>query len=171
MLPGARVQPGDGLFLEIEGSQSMHVYVLSEDAKGDVFVLFPAPGLDATNPLGTHQTHRLPGTQGGSPVNWQVTSAGGKESVIVVASRKPQTDLERDIAGFPLASAERPVVYGEVSSQTLATLRGIGGYTAARPTGENGGGRLSTVLRNLPGGVTSAQDPWIWQIELSNPEH
>ncbi|HKB07543.1 MAG TPA: protein kinase, partial [Candidatus Polarisedimenticolia bacterium] len=52
------VRPGDRLFLEIRAPEKLYVYVLSEDEKGEVFVLFPAEG-GLKNPLAAEVRHRL----------------------------------------------------------------------------------------------------------------
>jgi serine/threonine protein kinase len=165
LAPGDAVKPGDGLALKFQASEPMHVYVLDEDRAGEVFVLFPAPGLDRGNPLPAGPVHRLPGTRGGRPLSWRVTSAGGTETVIVVATRAPYEVLEREIAGFPRASLDHPVSYGRLSEGTLTRLRGIGGMTEANaPHAQR---RLADLLRGLASGDSTA--PWTWQIELANP--
>ena len=95
-MTGSQVVPGDLLFLEVEGTRDFHVYVLAEDQKGKAFVLFPSPTFDARNPLAAGRVHRLPGMRDGKPFNWQVTSAGGEESMVVIGSLKPLVELERD---------------------------------------------------------------------------
>ena len=58
---GARVVPGDRLFLEFESSQPVFVYVVNQDEQGEGYLLFPIPGNSPTNPLPPGQSHRLPG--------------------------------------------------------------------------------------------------------------
>ncbi len=41
---GARVVPGDRLFLEFESSQPVFVYVVNQDEDGESYLLFPIPG-------------------------------------------------------------------------------------------------------------------------------
>lgn len=167
LLTGATVHPGDGLSLEIQGSDAMHVYVLSEDQNGETFVLFPLAGLDLQNPLPSGRSHRLPGVIDGQRVNWKVTSAGGEETLIVIASRVPQRGLEQEIEGFPAATRDQPVVYGRVSEEAMSTLRGIGGLGSAGPNGAAGASHLSEVLSGVS--VADRSDLWLWQIQLENP--
>ncbi len=166
LAPGDRVKPGDGLLLEIQGSEPIYVYVLDEDTRGSVYVLFPAPGLDLGNPLQANVLHRLPGTLKGEPHDWQVTSAGGQETVIVIASREPLPALEQEISAFPRATPGRPVVYGELAPGAIGALRGIGGMPRASDA-SGARRRLSQVLRSglAPAGGSA---PWIWQIQLEN---
>ena len=167
---GARVVPGDTLTLAIEGSDPMYAYVLDEDTKGDVFVLFPIAGLDLTNPLQKGVRHRLPGTRRGTPTGWQVTSGGGREYVMVLASRRPLETLEREIASFARANPNGPVGYGKVDPDAIERLRGIGRvveFTA--PGRERSPRRLNEIVRGLVEGRRGPDDPWVWSIELENP--
>ncbi len=169
LAPGDLVAPGEGLSLKFQAEEPVHVYVLDEDAAGEVYVLFPTPGLELVNPLAPGRLHRLPGPRGGQDLSWQVTSAGGRETVIVIATRQPFEALEQEIAGFPRASLERPVAYGRMSESTLSTLRGIGGIIETESAvGPSSGRRLSEVIRRLRLSPDSVI-PWTWQIELHNP--
>ena len=171
LLPGARIAPGDELFLELASREPLHVYVLNEDDRGEVYVLFPAPQFDATNPLAPEAGRRLPGTHDGKAMNWQVTSAGGTETVLVVASRVPLAELEREIAAFPRTDRRTPGTYGRLSGPGLRRLRGIGGMAEAETTpARPSRGRLSGLLRDFPAPrATDTGEPWVWQIELSGP--
>ena len=168
LLPGSRVALGDRLFLEIEGSKSMHVYVLNEDESGKAFVLFPLPGITEQNPLSSNVRHRLPGQVAGIGTNWEVSSVGGEESFLVLASKRPLEELERQIAGLPRAGSAGAVSIGE---ETIDVLRGIGGL-AESPLQETSvrHKRLSDMFAKTAGPSTSKSGIWIWQIRLSNPE-
>jgi hypothetical protein len=162
---GARIGPGDQLSLEFTGSEPLHVYVLDEDEAGETFTLFPVPGGETTNPLTPGRRHVLPGTRDGVPFEWVVTSAGGREHVLVVASRAPLAPLERAVAAMPAAAPERPVAYARVPDEAIATLRGIGGMAAAapRPAGES---RLEALSRDL---ASRHRGVWVRHLTLRNP--
>jgi hypothetical protein len=166
--PGARLSPGDAVFAEIEGSVEMSVYVLNEDARGRVFVLFPVPGLDPTNPLPPRIVHRLPGRLGGEAASWQVTSVGGRETILIIASREPLRELEKEISGFPQALPGAPVGYAELSGKTVRSLRGMGGILT---TGSPKAGRdsLSDALLKVAGGKGKGSSIWISRYEFENP--
>jgi tRNA A-37 threonylcarbamoyl transferase component Bud32 len=167
---GATLSAGDRLFMEVRGSIALHVYILNEDRAGNVFVLFPA-GLDLSNPLPPQILHRLPGVLVGQQQYWQVTSSEGAESILVVASRRPLPDLEREIAGFPHAESGRAVTGRQMNPQAVARLtRGIGGMVGA-DSGAAGGsqGALSRLARTLPQRSESAGDVWIRLFQLENP--
>jgi hypothetical protein len=170
LLPGARVAPGDGLFMEVQSADSVHVYVLNEDAEGEVYALFPGPSFDQRNPLAGGATHRLPGTTRGRSVSWEVTSAGGREHVIVLASRKPLPDVEREIAALPTATVGRPVSYARLSGRTVTLLRGIGGVRVDPSATAPAKSRLSDLLGSLSEGSSARGDVWAWQFELENPK-
>lgn len=143
---GDPVQPGDHLWLEFRGGEPLHVYVLDEDDRGQTFALFPVAGTDLANPVRAKQRVRLPGTRDGVPFDWVVTSDGGHERLLVVASRTPLAPLAELVAASRPASAEEPVAYAEVGEGAMAALRGIGGMA---PAGDAREGRLSAVERAL----------------------
>jgi hypothetical protein len=164
---GAQVAPGDRLHLEIEGERALHVYVLNEDARGDAFLLFPVPGQTAPNPLAAGR-HHLPSRADGSALDWQVTSAGGRETFLIVASETPLPALEQALAGFEPAREGRSVAAAEVPSEVLARLRGVGGMAAPEPAAERPGGRLAAVARSLERSSTR-RPVWTRIVVLENP--
>jgi serine/threonine protein kinase len=163
--PGGEITPGDALFMDIRPSASGYVYVLDEDERGEVVVLFPLPEVDVTNPLEAGVWSRLPGRRHERPIHWQVTSPGGREVVMALLAREPLRQLEREIAGFSRATSGAPIVYGKVGSEALGSLRGIGGVVGAVES-EGPPPRLSRILRALPSDKSA--DLWSWQIELAN---
>jgi len=170
LMPGSGVGIGDELFMEFECPDRAHVYVLNEDANGDVFVLFPIAGLSEQNPLAPGRSHRLPGRKGERLMNWGVSSkGGGGEVVIVIASRTPQPDLERDIAAFRRAAEASRPVYAQLSVQTTTVLRGIGQLVEApEDHSPRAPARLSSALRTLPKAPGGGRSIWTWQIALRN---
>lgn len=168
---GDLVAPGDELELEIESGEDVHVYVLSEDQAGAVFVLFPLATRGERNPLSAGRMHRLPGREGAQDLNWQVTSAGGQETFLVLASRTPIAPVAQAAAALPQASADAPVAYRTLSPEALAKLRGVGGVVAREslpPPPRTG--ILHSLARDLsasPGGRV------IWKrlLVLENPAH
>lgn len=166
---GGAVAPGDQLFLEIEGSAPMHVYVLDEDLEGNLFVLFPVAGLDLRNPLPAGTRHRLPGRFHGEPHDWQVTSAGGRETILVVTSREPLAPLEQQLASIPSAEAGAMLAYAELDPAALAGLRGIAGMTPSRDDGDaRAGSRLAQIAREFRA-MGERSGVWLREFELANP--
>jgi len=164
---GDVVGPGDRIALELEAREAVHAYVVSEDAKGETFVLFPLGVRGATNPLAPGIRHRLPGKAGPEALDWVVTSAGGQETFLVLAARRPIERVESLISTLPRAeerAVRRPLRGGVAESGT----RGIGGVVAtpgapaaAAPRGLH---RLMEALRSDPGAAV-----WMDLIVLENP--
>lgn len=171
LYPGARVSPGDRLYMEIQGSDSMSVYILNEDERGRAYVLFPLPGVGPSNPLPPGVRYRLPGQAGAGPLYWDVTSPGRRETVIAIASRNPLLRLEKEIARFQRAQPGRPVTYHDVGPEALHSLRGIGGLSTDRNVQEGGEKKpLSQALSAIGTRGARNDDVWVWQIQLENPE-
>jgi hypothetical protein len=147
----------------------MWVYVLNEDEQGEVFGLYPIPGLLPTNPLDGKSEHRLPGDLGGQVVYWNVTSAGGRESIVAIGSRAPLPDLEKVIADLPRATPGRPIRFGKVNPMALRTLRGLGSGTAMEPPRGEARRRLQAALEGLEARGKESGEIWVWSIELENP--
>ncbi len=120
--PDGRVAPGDELFLKMQSSVPLHVYVVDEDDKGAAFLLFPLRGDRLTNPLPAGQSVIVPGA-----TRWQVTSQGEREHFLVFASPEPLDSLEEAFARLPeprvgMPDRRRPA--GEVHAGTVARSGG-----------------------------------------------
>jgi hypothetical protein len=167
LIPGSTIHPGDNLFLEILGTDSMYAYVINQDDLGHAYVLYPGPSFDLKGALAPGITHRLPGTHGGVPVNWVVSSAGGRETITVIAARHPREEIEQDIASIPRASLDADVAYSAVSPRTLEVLRGIGGVTQESRPSAVGPSVAGKLIGKVQTGTTG--EVWTWQIDLMNP--
>jgi hypothetical protein len=131
---GDVVTQGDLLVLAASSPEPFHAYVFNLDDAGEMYVLFPVPGFELSNPLGSRVEHRLPGSFHGEPQYWEVTSGGGGgENVLLVAARAPVPAMEELLASIPPVVPGESPSYPEVPTQTrTALLRGIGG-TASLP--------------------------------------
>jgi hypothetical protein len=158
---GGAISPGDHLFLDYRGREPLYVYVLDEDERGETFTLFPVAGTDLANPLAGGVEHRLPGRRDGAPFDWVVTSSGGREHLLVVASRKRLTVLEDLVAATAPAASDREVRYAAVPHEALATLRGIGGMAPAEP-----GADAASRLGALAAGLAARPDAGLWVRHL-----
>jgi hypothetical protein len=163
---GDTVSPGDQLYLELEGSQAMHVYVLDQDRRGATYVLFPLPGDSMTNPLEGRTRHRLPGEVGGARVNWQVDRAGGEEMFLIVASRESVPELDRELRTTKVAESGRRV---QVSQPTIETLRSIGGLAEEGDTKGDKIDHLQTLVRQVSASRQRGSEIWMREIRLRNP--
>ncbi len=158
---GATLRPGDRLALRLEVEEPTHVYVFNEDNAGNLFVLFPLAGVEPSNPL-VKGNHRLPGSLGGEPQSWEVTSAGGEERFLIVGSRNELPELERLRTEHESARTGRAVDPGDHLAEVA---RGVGGLRASESTGSN------SLLGRLHAGLTSRRQEKVWTelLVLDNP--
>jgi len=166
---GALVRPGDQIFLEIHGSQPAHVYLLNEDQAGRVYLLFPLPGLDLTNPLAAGKAQRLPGSRGGMLQDWRVTEGQGRESFLLVAARRPLDSLEERLADLPRAEPSHPVAAAPFDAVGMLGQRGVGGMAPAVPS-EAGDSTLllSAIARELSARQDDPGGLWIREFWVHN---
>jgi len=157
---------GDHLALRFAAEEPLHVYVLNEDAAGETYLLFPAPHSDLANPLEGGESHRLPGTARGESFDWVVTSAGGTETFLVVASREPVARLEDQVAQLRSVDPDRAPAYAQVAESTVRSLRGIGGMAPTSDSGPRDAGRLAALAAELQGPLAD-EDIWVrvWTVE------
>ena len=105
---GGEVRPGDRLYLTLYSEEPVHLYVVNRDAEGEAAVLFPIADAQWKNPLTGGTSHRLPGDTDWAYDSWEVSSAGGRESFIVVASLEPLPEMEAALARMESASPLDP---------------------------------------------------------------
>ena len=169
LLYGARVSPGDRLYLELESTKSLHVYVLNEDEKGQASLLFPIPGLEMQNPLAANQKHSLPGALESQRIYWRVTSAGDRERFVVIAARKPLRDLEEVLKDLPPATFGHGVTYPNVNLGNIGALRGILGLAPAESTPATANSDLLQRISALTSEREKQRGVWVRRIDLENP--
>jgi hypothetical protein len=164
---GGQISPGDRLFLEIEGSGPMHVYVINQDEAGEEYLLFPLTGFETTNPLPGGVEHRLPGVLDGIEQSWVVTSAGGTERFLLVASPEPVALIEEQIRSMSSAQPGAPI---RMAEGTVPRLRGVGGVGQAGEVARKSEGNLSELAENLAGEDADGRKKMHVELfELSNP--
>ena len=162
--PDGRVAPGDELFLKMQSSVPLHVYVVDEDDKGAAFLLFPLRGDRLTNPLPAGQSVIVPGA-----TRWQVTSQGEREHFLVFASPEPLDSLEEAFARLPEPRVGMPVDAALLATATLERLRGVGGLAPA-PAAQNGDAGLARLFTlPLTASPERARGLWVRQLTLDNP--
>ncbi len=144
-MDGDTVVPEDGLTLEIEGSDSMHVYVVERTTAGSAFLLFPAPDLDSGNPVPPGTVRRLPGSRHGRSHQWSLGGRPGVATLVTYASRKPIDALEAE-RQLPDSTGARGLVGDQpVPLRTLETLdatvrSGSGAEFSGSGVGDRGAG-------------------------------
>ncbi len=158
----AQLALGDRLYLEIDASQSVYLYVLNEDALGNQFVLFPLDGLHLQNPLAGDAMHWIPGkaaraTSAETNLYWEVTSEGGSETVVVVAALEPVPRLERLLGEVQTAGSSGSAI-------PPAAFRGLKELTTG-PVPQRG--RLAALTQELEREDDRGIE--VWRIQLDNP--
>ena len=176
---GDRVAPGDSVSLRVQGSAPLHVYVINEDDAGSAYLLFPSPGLLPENPLPAGTPVLLPGTKDDEPFYWQVTSGGGTEHLLVIASPRPLPALDQELTtlGRPLPGA--PIRFPALDPPSRDLVRGLGGLVHGggadpAPTGKSGGApaeRLFELAEPLGDRPDTLSGVWMRRLELENPAH
>jgi hypothetical protein len=168
--PGARVKPGDRLFVEVNASVPTYLYVVNEDEQGSALLLYPLPGQNATNPLPAGQSNRLPGARGGDEVFWVVDKNGGREHLLIFASPERLSEFEP-----VFASLGRPEAGRQIPPALVGRLRSIGGLaTAPRPSGPSTAtprtsGPLTQLFTTPLGDAEeNVRGAWIRQLTLEN---
>ena len=143
--------------------------VLNEDDRGEIYLLFPQPLFDLANPLPADSTAVLPGPIRGRENAWTVTSRGGHENFLIVASPDPVAEIESQLGQLPPVEPGRPVRYVAVGPAVVEHLRGVGGVSAppAGPAPKPSG--LFDRFQALAGQETVTRGIWARRITLENP--
>jgi hypothetical protein len=167
--PEAVLRVNDRLYMEVESSEPAHLYLVNEDEIGNVWLLFPLSGYDLENPIPAG-THRLPGTLAGQERSWVVSSAGGTETFLMIASRDPLPEIEAEIARLPQAAEAGAAPLDAAGQGRLrgAVLRGIGG-TAPAPPRAPGPGALAGITEELPALATGEAGVQVQKFRVRNP--
>jgi eukaryotic-like serine/threonine-protein kinase len=168
-----RLARGDLLSFHVQVSEPTYVYVVNEDEKGESYLLFPLPGQSLSNPLPPGDSHRLPGKDlRQQPLSWEVSSRGGREHFLLVASRERSAGFEKVIGTLPPPVLNRPVEPARLSSDALSTLRSVGGLavSSVAPAG------TSLQLHRQPEfsmafvpGEQTVNGTWVRQATFDNP--
>jgi hypothetical protein len=167
---GSVIRPGDQLFLNVAPQRDLHLYVLNQDLTGELFVLFPLDGVPPGNPLVAGNSYRLPGTRDGVPLDWRVTSAGGTESFLFIASERQLVDLEAELRSITAASLGHPSAAGnEGDVGDGVVLRGVGGLSVARKGVGPSADRLDDLTKRLEQLRDEGKPVWVERIDLENP--
>jgi serine/threonine protein kinase len=166
--PGARVSPGDALFLELRASVPAYVYIITEDEAGESYLLFPLPGQSLTNPLAAGVRHRLPGTIDNTRYSWLVSSLGGREHFLIFVSPERSTAFETLFASLPKPVEGKPIAV-KLPAAAVGQLRGIGGLVATPTQVDQGIRKAPEFATPLPDGAETTRGLWIRQIAFENP--
>ncbi len=163
---GARVRPGDRLYVQFRAEAPMHVYVVNIDRLGGGYLLFPVEGAQWRNPLAAGTTYRLPGDREWGSDSWEITSAGGKDSIIMVASARPLERLEGLLSSLPAAAVGGQ---GDPASGRDDVMRGVARLADAVRVQGGGAPAVAAALRELASGELAPEDVIVREVILDNP--
>jgi len=138
--------------------------VVNEDDKGASFLLFPLPGQRAGNPIQPGQEVTLPGA-----VRWKITSAGGREHLVVFASPDRMEAFEQVFASLATPRENAPVIGASLEPRTIERLRSVGGLTASPAPQTTAAGLSQLFTAPLTNARETVHGLWIRQITLDNP--
>jgi len=158
---GARLRPGDALFMTIESREDLHLYVFNEATSepGALNPLFPDPGLRLQNPLAGGVTHRLPANSAVEAF-WQVSPTGGTERILVVATRARFEALEELLTAPHQRAAATPLVDGRaLEALRLRAIR-------LRQPPPTPGSAIDALLPQLETRRRQGKDLWFELIQL-----
>lgn len=110
---GDPLRTGDRIYLTVESDVPVHLYLINQDQAGASAALFPVQGAQWNNPLPPGEIHRLPGNTTWQYDSWEVSSAGGRESFMVIAALEPLQELESALSLLDAAVPQDQVLRGE----------------------------------------------------------
>ena len=131
--------------------------------------MFPLTEQTPANPLPAGR-HRLPGMYEGEKLFWEVTTAGGREHFVIIASPTRSSTFETMSATLPQPTFNRQVRYARLSKENLGVLRSVGGLSTAKPSAAP---RLSlTPGFSIPltGTEETTSGLWIRQATFEYPD-
>jgi hypothetical protein len=171
---GARVRPDDVLELDIRLSRDASVYVVNEDDHGAASLLFPLPGGNLHNPLKGRETYTLPGPQGTEPVQWKVSSTGGREHFYVIVATEVDPALRAALDRLaPASDGAAPSMNAQagVAPSTLRSTSKLAHVPAPPPaTAGTDHAPWRALARPLLSSEEQADGVWVRQLTLDNPK-
>ncbi len=166
LFSGSGLDLEEDLGLRFHASADVYLYVLNQDRRGEAFVLFPLRGGQVQNPLRANQVYDLPGRVGGEEVAWTVTSEGGEEQILLVASRRPLETLEARLSAVAQAGEAGP--YTALEAPLVDQLRGIGGLSPRSSSSPPASDLLQEISELARGQARSQGGVWVRRIVLHN---
>ena len=162
-----RLRVGEALSLEFKASRDLYLYVINEDDDGQAVLLYPlreSPG----ESLAGGETHLVPGRRTGTQQYWQVTSAGGREHFLVIASPERLAELEAVTQALLHPEQHHPLQYVRLSEETKLRLRGVAGLVEGPPPASGARSRLFEGTPRLAPGPEMARGAWMRRLDLDN---
>ncbi len=149
---GEQLPTGSKLSFTFQTSQTAYVYLYQESPSGQISVLFPFAQIKLQNPLPASTNLEIPPPPGTFRLNAEDI---GKETVHIVASKQPLSQLEAVLKGESISVAEaecssRGLEYDAGTPDECAGSRGLeydsGTSTSLSAMTELGGDRIIQVF-------------------------
>ena len=123
---GSTLRSRDNFQVHLEASRPAYVYILMYDSEGKASQLFPDPKIEESGFVQAGQSLLVPGADAWF---WLDDSAG-TETIYVLASEKPMTDIRGLLAKMETADdTGQKRASQEIKEQIAVMQRGIGGIT------------------------------------------
>lgn len=112
---GAVLHSGDSFRVQVHPSHSAYVYILLISSTGEASQLFPLPEMGLRNPLAADSDAAIP-----NDGTFDLDAVTGEESLQILASTKPLTNIEARLAALSQSTASAP------AAAAKGLLSGIG---------------------------------------------
>jgi predicted Ser/Thr protein kinase len=165
---GTTLAVSERVSMDLDISVPAYVYIVNEDDRGNSFLLFPLPGREPSNPLPAGR-HRLPGMLDDEKLYWQVTTAGGREHFVVIASPAQSPLFDRMFASLRSPALNEPI-YPKLSTDALGVLRSVGGLAVAPAPPREPLSAAPEFAIPLSNKEETTQGVWIRQATFENPD-
>jgi tRNA A-37 threonylcarbamoyl transferase component Bud32 len=167
LVPGQRIAPGEAIALRFEASAPVFLYVVNIDDSSEILLF--SPGKDG-KPLAPSRAHWLPGPSEGENNSWLISSAGGREQFVLLASPERVPEFEELVKDLPTPVPGSLAQAARVPESLSMKLRGVGGLVTTAPGRTDG-----RVLRwfeefdELRGGRETAKGTWTKRVAFEKP--
>lgn len=114
---GDTLLSGDNIHITVVPSQRCYIYIINQDAKGEVYSLFPNPA-QRYRALNAGVEYHIPGND----LSFELDENTGKESLYLIASLNPIKDIEKIVFTSTKNVSEKQKLFGVISSRGFAKI-------------------------------------------------
>ena len=163
LFDGGRVAAGDEIYLELQGTRDLHVWVVNEDDRGNAYVLHPERQQPVRLEAG--RKHRLPSAAEGLEATWGTSDEARSETILVIASQRSMPALDREVADLPRAGADAGRDFAtSVPGSGGPPDRGVG-HKVIKPKRASGEGVVDRLVQKF-GDKQQGDGVWLWRMRL-----
>ena len=114
---GDTLKTGDRIHITVKPNQRCYVYMINQDAKGDVYSLFPNPS-QRYMALEAGVEYRIPS----KGMSFELNENTGKEHIYITASQTPMNDIEQLILKGKNKITEKDKLLETIATRGLAKV-------------------------------------------------